>query len=111
MTLKMESGLGETLTLNHRDGTIYCFNTMKPWYVYIIRCNDMSLYTGVTTDVARRFEEHKGGRKGSKYVKARIPLKVVHVETYDSRSEAQQREYVLKRLTKTEKETLIKGKK
>ena len=83
---------------------------MKPWYVYIIRCNDMSLYTGVTTDVERRFKEHKEGRKGSRYVKARIPLKVVYVETHDSRSEAQQREHVLKRFTKIEKEALIKGK-
>lgn len=77
----------------------------------MIRCNDMSLYTGVTTDVERRFEEHKGGRKGSKYVKARIPLKVAHVEIYDSRSEAQKREHALKKLTKAEKESLIKSNK
>jgi putative endonuclease len=76
----------------------------------MIRCNDMTLYTGVTTDVERRFREHKeGGRKGSKYAKARIPLKVVYTETHTSRSAAQQREYALKQLTKAEKESIIKG--
>lgn len=80
---------------------------MKPWYVYMIRCSDASLYTGVTTNVERRFAEHKDGRKGSKYVKARIPLKVVHVEMYDSRSEAQKREHTLKKLPKPEKEALV----
>ena len=84
----------------------------QPWYVYMIRCSDTTLYTGVTTDVERRFLEHKeGGRKGSKYARARIPLKVVYVESCESRSEAQKREHALKKLAKSEKESLIKGKK
>ena len=83
---------------------------MQTWYVYIIRCSDASLYTGVTTDVERRFAEHKeGGRKGSKYARAKIPIKVVHVEIYSSRSEAQKREYVIKHMTRAAKEELIKG--
>lgn len=83
---------------------------MQPWYVYIIRCSDASLYTGVTTDVERRFAEHKeGGRKGSKYARAKIPIKVVHVEICTSRSEAQKREYVIKQMTRAAKEELIKG--
>ncbi len=85
---------------------------MKPWYVYIIRCSDTTLYTGVTTDVERRFQEHKeGGRKGSKYARARIPLKVVYTETCASRSDAQKREYAIKQLTRIEKEHLVKSQK
>jgi putative endonuclease len=83
---------------------------MKPWFVYMIRCSDTTLYTGVTTDVDRRFAEHKeGGRKGSKYARARIPLKVVYSEFSNSRSEAQKREHEIKKLTRAEKEILVKG--
>lgn len=81
---------------------------MQAWFVYMIRCNDMTLYTGVTTDVLRRFKEHKeGGRKGSKYVRARIPLAVVYTKMCVSRSDAQKQEHVLKKLTRKEKEALI----
>ena len=79
------------------------------WFVYMIRCSDGSLYSGVTTDVNRRFEEHKKGRKGSKYVRAKLPLHVAYEETCASRSEAQAREYALKKLPKKEKEALAKG--
>lgn len=82
---------------------------MKEWYVYMIRCSDASLYTGVTTDVERRFNEHKESKKGSKYARAKIPLRVVYVETCATRSEAQKREWVIKSLTKREKEILIKN--
>ncbi len=77
------------------------------WCVYMIRCSDASLYTGVTTDIERRFKEHKEGRMGAKYTRAKIPLHVVYVETCDSRSKAQIREAQIKKLTKTQKEELI----
>lgn len=80
---------------------------MKEWYVYMIRCSDASLYTGVTTNVERRFKEHQESKKGSKYARAKIPLRVVHIETYATRSEAQVREHQIKKLTKKEKECLI----
>lgn len=83
---------------------------MQSWFVYIIRCSDTTLYTGVTTNVERRFKEHKeGGRKGSKYARARIPLRVVYTEIHTSRSDAQKREHDIKKLTRAEKESLIKS--
>ena len=64
----------------------------------------------MTTDVERRFGEHKeGGRKGSKYARAKIPLKVVYTELHDSRSEAQKREYVIKQMSRTAKLELVKS--
>jgi putative endonuclease len=81
---------------------------MKPWYVYMIRCSDASLYTGVTTNIERRFKEHQESKKGSKYARAKIPLRVVYDETHNSRSEAQIREAQIKKMTKVEKEALLK---
>lgn len=88
---------------------MYNGTAMKPWYVYMIRCSDASLYTGVTTDIARRFKEHQESKKGSKYARAKIPLRVVYQETHKSRSEAQIREAQLKKLDKKEKELLVKN--
>ncbi len=86
----------------------------KSWYVYILRCVDGSLYTGVTTDVARRVKEHNGeGAKGrgAKYTKARQPVALVYSESTENRSSAQIREAQLRKLSKTEKEKLArKGK-
>lgn len=79
------------------------------WFVYIIRCSDNSLYTGVTTNIERRFKEHQESKKGSKYARAKIPLRVVYQETHINRSEAQIREAKLKKLTKAEKEKLVKS--
>ncbi len=79
----------------------------RTWFVYMIRCSDGSLYTGVTTDVARRFKEHQESKKGSKYARAKIPLRVVYEEIHNSRSEAQIREAAIKRLSKPEKEALM----
>lgn len=79
------------------------------WYVYILKCSDATLYTGVTTDIERRFREHKEGKTGAKYTRGRFPLEVVYTETCASRSEAQKREAVIKKLTKKEKELLAKS--
>lgn len=79
------------------------------WYVYILKCSDSTLYTGVTTDIERRFREHKEGKTGAKYTRGRFPLEVVYTETCASRSEAQKREAVIKKLTKKEKELLAKS--
>lgn len=77
------------------------------WYVYILRCSDNTLYTGVTTDLARRLEEHNRGSKGAKYTRARRPVTLVFTEGAESRSEALRREYRIKRLTTVKKEALI----
>ena len=63
----------------------------EPWNLYIIECSDGSLYTGITTDVERRFMEHQGlGRKGrgAKFFRSRVPLRVCYVEQHPDRSAA-----------------------
>lgn len=67
------------------------------WYVYIILCEDDSLYTGITTDPQRRFEQHRTGT-GSRYTRTHKPLKIVHLEEWKTRSEASIREYEIKQL-------------
>jgi putative endonuclease len=79
------------------------------WYVYILKCSDSTLYTGVTTDIERRFREHKEGKTGAKYTRGRFPLEVAYRETCISRSEAQVREAQIKKWAKSEKEALIKA--
>ena len=77
-------------------------------YVYIIRCNDSSLYTGWTNNIKKRFEDHSKG-KGAKYTRGRGPLKLVYFEKFDTKEEAMKREYAIKKLTKVQKEELIGG--
>ena len=79
------------------------------WYVYILRCSDSTLYTGVTTDVERRFREHKEGKTGAKYTRSHFPLEIMYEEKHNSRSEAQIRESGLKRLKREDKLALIKA--
>ena len=80
------------------------------YFIYILRCQDNSLYTGITTDLARRLSEHKGGGKGAKYTAAHPPLKFEAAWSADCRSDASKLEYRIKALTKPEKELLIAGK-
>ena len=75
-------------------------------YVYLVECGDGSLYTGYTTDVSRRLEEHRTGT-GAKYTRGRGPITLRRVERYRSRSAAQSREYEIKRRTRAEKELLV----
>jgi putative endonuclease len=80
----------------------------KPWFVYILRCADNSLYTGVTTDISRRLDQHNGIIKnGAKYTRNRQPVTLVYQETSKSRSEACKREYAIKDLSRSEKELLV----
>jgi putative endonuclease len=82
--------------------------TTKPWFIYILRCADNSLYTGITLDVDKRLDQHNGiDKNGAKYTKARRPVQLVYQETSHSRSEACKREYAIKSLCKSEKESLI----
>jgi putative endonuclease len=85
---------------------------MHDWYLYLIRCRDGSLYTGITTDVARRFAEHQGKRVGgAKYLKGRGPLALVLRRKVGSRSVALRVEQKVKKMPKTKKEKLIKDRK
>mgnify|MGYP000922418698 FL=1 len=76
------------------------------YVVYLLECADGTFYTGVTTDMARRLTEHNEGVRGAKYTKARRPVTVVYQEAASSRSEAQKREYVLRHLSRVEKQRL-----
>ena len=78
------------------------------WYTYILRCEDQTLYTGITTDLARRFREHASGtKKGAKYTRQHPPVRFEAAWQSETRAEASRLEYRLKRLTKAEKEALI----
>ena len=78
------------------------------YYTYIMRCEDGSLYTGITTDVKRRLKEHQGKLSGgAKYTKGRMPTKVEVVWQSDNRSLASKLEYRIKKLSKQDKELLI----
>jgi len=72
------------------------------WYVYILRCGDGSLYTGITDDVERRFAAHQAGR-GAKYTRGRGPLELVYREEQADKSAALKREIQIKRLTRLQK--------
>jgi len=79
-----------------------------PYFVYIVKCIDNSLYTGITTNITRRIHEHNFTKKGAKYTKTRRPVTLVYSEEYRSRSDASKREYQIKKLSKIEKEMIIK---
>lgn len=78
------------------------------WYVYILRCGDGSLYTGISTDPRRRLRQHRGEIKGgARYTRSRLPLKLVWLEEAPDRSTATRRECAIKALKATEKERLL----
>ena len=76
------------------------------WYVYILRCVDDTLYTGITTDPQRRLKQHNAGT-GAKYTRGRGPVEMVYCEPAESYSDALRREYAIKQLSKEEKEKLF----
>ncbi len=77
------------------------------YYTYMLRCDDNSVYTGITTDVKRRFEEHLSAEKGAKYTKRHKPIKIEAVWQSNSKSLALKLEYRIKQLPKSQKELLI----
>lgn len=78
----------------------------KTWKLYILRCADGSLYTGITTDVQARFDAHSSG-KGAKYTRGRGPLELVYTEICGSHSDALKRELEIKALSREEKLLLL----
>ena len=78
------------------------------WYVYIVRCADSSLYTGVTKRVDARLAVHNAGR-GARYTRSRLPVELVYWEPVDDRSMALRREAQIKRLSADEKKSLVEG--
>ena len=83
---------------------------VKRWHVYLVRCADSTLYTGVAMDVARRVAEHNGaGKAGARYTRSRRPVQLVYHEAAANRSAACKREYRIKQLPRREKLALIKA--
>jgi len=80
---------------------------MSDWYVYILKCKDDSYYTGITKNLEKRIADHVSGN-GAKYTRGRAPLKLIHTEIFENRSSASKREFEIKKLSRIEKELLIK---
>ena len=78
------------------------------YWVYILECNDGSLYTGWTVDIEKRLAKHNLG-KGANYTRARCPVTLRHSERFSTKREALQREYYIKQLSRQEKLKLING--
>ena len=81
---------------------------MNAWRVYIILCSDNTLYTGISNDVARRLREHASLR-GARYFRGRQPRQLVYLESGHDRSSASKREAAIKKLRRSDKESLIRS--
>lgn len=96
------------------DHSVDCFVSKKmqqKWWLYIIRCKDNSLYTGITNDVKKRFKDHQAqNHKTAKYLRGRAPLKLVYSQEVGTKSQALKAEIVVKKLSKEKKLQLIKHK-
>lgn len=80
----------------------------KSWYIYILKCSDNTLYTGITTDLIRRIDEHNSSPKAAKYTRIRRPVELIYSENYEDKSGASKREYEIKQLSRVQKLGLIK---
>ncbi len=81
------------------------------YYLYILKCSDDSLYTGITTDLKRRVGEHNNGKLGAKYTMTRRPVEMVYSKKFKDRSRASVAEVGIKKLNRTQKLDLIKNSK
>ena len=81
---------------------------MADWYLYLIRCRDNTLYTGITTNVEKRFESHQNN-KGAKYLRGRGPIDLVFSRQVGDRGLAARLEYRVKQLNRQQKEALVSG--
>jgi len=79
------------------------------WHVYMVRCSDGTLYTGITNDLNKRLEAHNSGRDGARYTKSRRPVALVYSEVAGSKSAAARLEYRIKKLPRVEKISLAEG--
>jgi len=77
-----------------------------PWYVYMVRCSDGTLYTGISKDLEKRLEAHNSGRDGARYTRSRRPVNLVYAQQAESHSAAASLEYRIKKLPKSKKEEL-----
>ena len=77
------------------------------YFVYILKCNDKTLYTGISTDLKRRVEEHNSSKLGAKYTKARRPVELIYAKEFADRSAALVEEARIKKLSRAEKLKII----
>lgn len=96
----------------HTDRNVKCPNegnplSSRPWFLYLVRTRENTLYTGISVDVKKRFLEHEQGKQGAKYLRAKGPLQLVYSVEVGSRSLASKAEYRLKRLAKAQKEIIV----
>lgn len=85
-------------------------STHSHWFAYIVQCCDKTYYTGLTYDLEHRIQVHNSG-KGATYTRGRRPVKLVYFEKFTNYTEAAQREFAIKKLTRTQKEQLLKNEK
>jgi len=83
-------------------------STPATWYLYLLECEGNTIYTGITTDVLRRFAEHQAGT-GAKYTRARKPIRILGSRAFPSRSEASRAEAAVKRLSPEQKRAYCTG--
>ena len=81
----------------------------RRWFLYVVECNDKSLYTGITTDIERRVEEHNHSKKGAKYTASRRPVHIVFAKIFENQSQASKAENRFKKLTRDKKLKIITG--
>lgn len=79
------------------------------YYLYILKCRDRTLYTGITTDLRRRIREHNEGGLGAKYTRGRRPVRLVYSVIFKSRSSAMKEEFRIKKLARREKSKIIRA--
>ncbi|MDR3628756.1 MAG: GIY-YIG nuclease family protein [Desulfocapsaceae bacterium] len=82
----------------------------KTWYVYMVRCRDQSLYTGITNDPARRLGEHNSAKRGARYTRGRRPVSLVYLSPFPSRSAAARHEHIVKKMSLVKKRLLLQEK-
>ena len=102
----MKFGKGD-VNSGHRP--YYITMKQSKWFVYIIQSEKGHLYTGITTDVERRFKEHSNSSKGAKYFRGKVPVEVVFQKTFKDRSSASKYEALIKKLKRSEKLKMISG--
>lgn len=81
--------------------------TTSSWLIYIMRCSDDTLYTGITVDIKKRLAEHNSPEGGARYTSGRRPVELVYSEPAGSRSEASRREHQIKKMSRAAKLGMI----
>lgn len=100
--------LGAEQAVTSGQGATSEIEQVSMWYLYLIRCANGHLYTGITTDVARRFNEHQSSSpKAAKYLRGKGPLTLMYQEQVGTRSDALKREIAVKKLSRSQKLAMI----